>query len=72
MYENFNQIAFQTSEKTGEIEVSHIPENAFQPNEKIDSQLRKVFAGGLPHNLDLEEFKHYFSQFGFIDDIVIL
>ena len=53
MYESFNLMAFQTSKTTGEIEVSHIPERAFLPNEKIDAQLRKVFVGGLPHNLEL-------------------
>ena len=72
MYERFNRMAFQTSEKTGEVEVSHIPERAFLPNEKIDSQLRKVFVGGLPHNLELAQFKAYFIKFGGIDDIVIL
>jgi hypothetical protein len=51
MYERFNELAFQTSDKTGEVEVSYIPERAFLPNEKIDPQLRKVFVGGLPHNL---------------------
>jgi len=28
--------------------------------------------GGLPHNLELTTFRHYFQQFGQIDDIVIL
>ena len=65
-------MAFQTSEVTGEIEVSYIPEKAFHPNEKIDPQLRKVFVGGLPHNLELSQFKAYFIKFGTIDDIVIL
>jgi hypothetical protein len=37
-----------------------------------DSQLRKVFVGGLPHNLQLHVFKTYFKQFGTIEDIVIL
>ena len=34
--------------------------------------MRKVFVGGLPHNLALEEFRAYFSQFGDLDDCVIL
>lgn len=72
MYEKINEMAFQTSEKTGEVEVSCIPERAFHPNEKIDAQLRKVFVGGLPHNLELAQFRSYFSKFGTIDDIVIL
>ncbi len=52
MYEGFNKDAFSTS-KSGEVQVSCIPEKAFLPNEKIDAQLRKVFVGGLPHNLEL-------------------
>lgn len=72
MYERLNEMVFQTSDKTGEVEVSHIPERAFLTNERIDSQLRKVFVGGLPHNLELSEFRDYFIKFGTIDDIVIL
>ena len=71
MYEGFNCDAFSTS-KTGEVQVSQIPEKAFSPNEKIEPQLRKVFVGGLPHNLELPQFQKYFAQFGTIDDIVIL
>jgi|LauGreDrversion4_2_1035121.scaffolds.fasta_scaffold365910_1 hypothetical protein len=37
MYEKINEMAFYTSEKTGEVEVSCIPERAFLPNEKIDA-----------------------------------
>ena len=39
---------------------------------KIDAQLRKVFVGGLPHNLAIDIFRDYFKKFGLIDDIVIL
>ena len=38
----------------------------------IDAQLRKVFVGGLPHNLGLEKFSEYFQNFGDIEDCVIL
>ncbi len=31
-----------------------------------------MFVGGLPHNLELSQFRQYFVQFGPIDDIVIL
>jgi len=34
--------------------------------------LRKVFVGGLPHNLELDQFRSYFIKYGPIDDIVIL
>ena len=39
---------------------------------KIDSQLRKIFVGGLPHDVKLEVFKGYFEHYGSIEDIVIL
>ena len=45
-------------------------ENKHDPN--VDLQLRKVFVGGLPHNLPLGDFRDYFIKFGEIDDIVIL
>lgn len=28
--------------------------------------------GGLPHNLQISTFKHYFAYFGYIEDAVIL
>ena len=37
-----------------------------------DPQYRKIFVGGLPHNLALSEFKGYFSQYGTLEDCVIL
>jgi len=40
--------------------------------DQIDAQLRKVFVGGLPHNLQLNSFRSYFSKFGSIEDCVIL
>lgn len=40
--------------------------------QKPDAQLRKVFVGGLPHNLALDIFRDYFKKFGEIEDIVIL
>lgn len=38
----------------------------------IDPQYRKIFVGGLPHNLEDEEFKNFFRQFGEIEDSAIL
>lgn len=35
-------------------------------------QRRKVFVGGLPHNLRLDTFKDYFGLYGYIEDAVIL
>lgn len=32
----------------------------------------KIFVGGLPHNLDKEEFREYFEEFGEIADCVIM
>jgi len=39
---------------------------------KLDSQHRKIFVGGLPQNLEIEEFRSYFAKFGLMDDCVIL
>ena len=39
---------------------------------KIDSQLRKIFVGGLPHDVKVEVFKDHFEEYGSIEDIVIL
>jgi len=33
---------------------------------------RKIFVGGLPHNLAECEFRAYFSKFGELEDCVIL
>ena len=52
--------------------MSHIPHVFASGSDKIDAQLRKVFVGGLPHNLELSQFRAYFCRFGEIDDIVIL
>jgi RNA recognition motif-containing protein len=38
----------------------------------IDPQFRKIFVGGLPHNLQDEEFKDFFIKFGDIEDCAIL
>jgi len=37
-----------------------------------DPQYRKIFVGGLPHNLALADFRGYFVQFGELEDCVIL
>ena len=37
-----------------------------------DPQYRKIFVGGLPHNLALSEFRQYFSKYGYLEDCVIL
>lgn len=37
-----------------------------------DPQYRKIFVGGLPHNLSINEFRDYFSRFGILEDCVIL
>lgn len=39
---------------------------------KIDPQMRKIFVGGLPHDVKIEVFRGYFETFGDIEDIVIL
>ena len=37
-----------------------------------ESKYRKIFVGGLPHNLHQEDFAQYFSHFGPMEDCVIL
>lgn len=37
-----------------------------------DLQYRKIFVGGLPHNLAMYHFRSYFAQYGQIEDSVIL
>ena len=46
--------------------------NSLTSGDSIDAQLRKVFVGGLPHNLQLACFRLYFENFGGIEDCVIL
>lgn len=41
-------------------------------SQTLDSQFRKIFVGGLPHNLGDDEFRKYFIQFGEIEDCAIL
>ena len=37
-----------------------------------EPRFRKIFVGGLPHNLEEYEFRQYFSSFGELEDCVIL
>ena len=45
---------------------------AIHKGDKNGIQLRKVFIGGLPHDLHLDVFRNYFRQFGTLEDSVIL
>ena len=47
-------------------------ENSYGFQNEQESQYRKIFVGGLPHNLSDEEFKAYFVKFGDIEDSAIL
>lgn len=38
----------------------------------LSLQQRKIFVGGLPHNLAIDIFRTYFEQFGKLDDCLIL
>lgn len=42
------------------------------PIDFSDVQYRKIFVGGLPHNLALKEFREYFDKYGVLEDCVIL
>lgn len=46
--------------------------SAFRRQDVIPAQMRKIFVGGLPHNLDLSTFQSYFIQFGEMEDSVIM
>ena len=52
--------------------LSTLRSQSITSGDQIDVQLRKVFVGGLPHNLALACFKEYFLNFGEIEDCVIL
>ena len=40
--------------------------------ESGEPKSKKIFVGGLPHDLDEHEFKKYFEKFGKIDDCVVM
>lgn len=41
-----------------------IPEGVHNPNNLGDAVYRRLFVGGLPHGLTVEELKTYFDKFG--------
>ena len=43
-----------------------------QARESGEPKSKKIFVGGLPHDLDEHEFKKYFEKFGKIDDCVVM
>jgi len=52
--------------------IDQLGKQSLTSGDQIDAQLRKVFIGGLPHNLQLSCFRNYFANFGEIEDCVIL
>ena len=52
--------------------LTQLRDSSLYHGDKIEPQLRKVFVGGLPHNLDNATFRAYFTHFGDIDDCVII
>ena len=43
-----------------------------QASKRGDVKHRKIFVGGLPHNLTDKEFRAYFAYYGQIDDSVVM
>ena len=52
--------------------IEYLGKQSLTNGDEIEPQLRKVFVGGLPHNLNHSVFKSYFLNFGDIEDCVIL
>jgi RNA recognition motif-containing protein len=57
---------------TPESPVLDFVEDTGSMSDELSLQLRKIFVGGLPHNLPLDIFRNYFDQFGKLDDCLIL
>lgn len=49
-----------------------MPREQNQKPEKKVQENKKIFIGGLPKELKLEEFRDYFEKYGEIVDIVII
>ncbi|XWS41737.1 hypothetical protein CRYUN_Cryun17cG0108500 [Craigia yunnanensis] len=51
-------------------EVKHVEVKPAKP--KVEVSSRKIFVGGLPSTITLEEFKEYFASYGTITDAVVI
>jgi RNA recognition motif-containing protein len=49
-----------------------LPRDLNQKVEKKAPENKKIFIGGLPKDLTLEEFREYFEKYGEISDIAII
>jgi RNA recognition motif-containing protein len=49
-----------------------LPRELNQKVERKPQENKKIFIGGLPKDLPLEEFKEYFEKYGEIVDIAII
>lgn len=48
------------------------PSNDSFDEKQFSYNTKKIFVGGLPHGLTESDFKNYFSQFGEIEDFVVM
>ena len=84
--QNLDNSSFDRSDKSAPFEMSQsiIYSNSQSPKkmtssgkdhsklQAINPQYKKIFVGGLPHNLEEEHFRQYFLRFGEMDDCVIM
>ncbi|PON34926.1 Splicing factor-like protein [Parasponia andersonii] len=70
---NKNQSAnIQSLSLNSQEEQTNVTNNIGYSPSSTQLQTRKIFVGGLPHDLEEHEFKAYFESFGLITDIVII
>ena len=67
-----NHIPSKSSKTQTKNRANYYEASKKEPYDMQDPQYRKIFVGGLPHNLALYEFRNYFEKFGNLVDCVIL
>lgn len=60
------------SQKNQDYSNKSVSKNSRQPKKKNGNKNNKVFIGGIPKELTIEEFTDYFNQYGEIHDIAII
>lgn len=68
-FEMSPSIIYSNSQSPKKVSSSGKDQSKFQA---INPQYKKIFVGGLPHNLEEEHFRQYFLRFGEMDDCVIM
>ncbi|XP_002533576.3 heterogeneous nuclear ribonucleoprotein 1 [Ricinus communis] len=52
--------------------IDPIQSNGDENDNRIELRTKKIFVGGLPHDISNEEFKDFFSTFGTVRDAVVM